>query len=100
MRPASSDANAGDVSGDEFAISASGGAITVTGKSPWHLNKKYPWAIGSVKGDAITFTGCKTEGDNVACDSAKATGQSGTVKVKMGVCNGATCKSITKDVTL
>lgn len=96
---ASSDANA-DVSGDEFNIATAGGKVTVTGKGAWHVNKDYPWAIGSAKGDAITFTDCHKADSATSCASAAASGQSGTIKVKMGMCNGATCKSFSKDVSL
>jgi hypothetical protein len=99
---ASSDANA-DVSGDEFNIAVSGGMVTVTGKGAWHVNGDYPWAIGSdlSKDSKIAFGECHKDANANACASAASkTKQSGTVKVKMGLCNGATCKSITKDVPL
>ncbi len=99
---ASSDANA-DVSGDEFNIATSGGMVTVTGKGAWHVNGDYPWTIGSDKASDknITFADChKDDKANSCASAASKTKQSGTVKVKMGMCNGATCKSIMKEVSL
>ena len=82
------------------ALPISNGTVTVAGNGAWHLNKNYPWKFGALGKDKISFDGCKADGDNISCTSAKATGLSGNVTVKIGVCNGSNCKSFTKDVTL
>ena len=97
---AASDAHA---DGDEYNIAVSNGIVTVTGKGAWHVNGDYPWAVGTdkAKDSKIAFGDCHKDDKANACASAASkTKQSGTVTVKMGMCNGATCKSFTKDVSL
>jgi hypothetical protein len=68
--------------GDEelVSVSCSGGAVTATGKAPWHTNDKAPWKWDkgdkvSVDDHAAKFKGAKCEGT-----------------LKAFVCNGEQCK--------
>jgi hypothetical protein len=83
------------VADDEFDVSAGKGTVTVVAKGAWHVNKEYPWKViaGDTKIDKSKFT--LTE------KSASVSGvPAGVVHVKGAMCEGTSCKTFTKDVTV
>jgi hypothetical protein len=68
--------------GDEELVSAtcSGGAVTVTGKAPWHTNDKAPWKWD--KGEKVSVSDHEAKFKGAKCE--------GTVKAF--ICSGEQCK--------
>jgi hypothetical protein len=75
---ASTESRAGD---EELVnVACSGGAVTVTAKSPWHTNKAAPWKWD--KGDKTSVDDHEAKFKGAKCE--------GTIKAY--VCNGDQCK--------
>jgi hypothetical protein len=80
---------------NEFEVSVTKGAITVTAHTGWHINKDFPWrlVIGDTKLDKSKFTLAET---TATLDGAPK----GTGKLKGAVCSKDQCHTFEKEVTV
>lgn len=71
--------------GENFSVAAGGGKATITPKSPWHVNKDFPWkaTCGGTVVDKSKFT---------LSDTSASFSGSGSCEIKGALCSGDKCE--------
>jgi len=72
---------------EQFDVSVAGGKVVVKTKGNWHINKEYPWKLGTTAGFVLNEKEATLQG-----------APKGEADLKGAVCSGDTCLPFKKKI--